>query len=172
MRWMAKLEVSHMNIEYNIQRYVETVEACWLNILSDITAQFVCDLVSAAVTSWDKDTVSATTAFKKHFILLTDKTLVNTVLFTCYDNTNEKVEYEYRSWLHNILTNKNMHYDVLEEEINVYIDVGMDDSQWNCLSVLIEGNKYITYGAIFELSIGWTPRIQITKEIFVNLSRV
>ena len=28
MRWMAKLEVSHMAIEYNIQRHVETVEAC------------------------------------------------------------------------------------------------------------------------------------------------
>ena len=43
---------------------------------------------------------------------------------------------------------------MLEELINVDVDVGMDDSQWNRLSVLTKGNKYSTYGAIFELSIG------------------
>ena len=161
-----------MAIEHNIQRYVETVEACWLNILGDISVQFMCESVSTSVVAWDKYTVSVTTAFKENFILLIDNTLVNTILFPFYDNNNEKVKYKHCCCLHNILAKKNMYYDVLEEGINVDIDVVMDDSQWTCLSVLMEGNKYSTCGAIFELSIGWTPRIQITKEIFVNISRV
>ena len=122
--------------------------------MGDIPAQFVCALVSIAFVAQDEDTVRATIASKEHFILLADKTLVNTVLFSCYDNNNDKVEYWHCCRLHNILTKEQIHYDVLEELINVDVDVGMDDSQWNRLSVLTKGNKYSTYGAIFELSIG------------------
>ena len=80
--------------------------------------------------------------------------LVNTILFPCYDNNNEKVEYSYFSWLHNILTKENMHYDVLEEVINVDVDVAMGDSQLTHLSVLTEENEYGECGVKFELSIG------------------
>lgn len=69
-------------------------------------AQFVCDLISTAVAVCDEDTASTTAAFKEQSILLTDKKLMNTVLYPCYDNDIEVIEYELCCWVCNILRGK------------------------------------------------------------------